>query len=212
MSEVITDKFFDRITDAVFQDTEHGDLSYNYYIAPYDPTQEYEFREKIKWYCNTLSRPTHYQNILHINIFEEFCKFLDTKPFGKNPSYLKYLIEKECKDEYASDGVTRSLTEVAQSDDFIQHLNNLIRKHKEEEKILKTAFVFLSGIGDIYPYLRVSTLLNKYEVYNQTQEYKLIVFYPGKPVENSFLLFDKFNDQHVYRAALILDFRETQAQ
>lgn len=103
--------------------------------------------------------------------------------------------------------MARSLSQQAQSDQFISYIHNCIVTHKEAETENRTPYVFLSGFGNIYPYLRLSTFLNKYEEYNQTDEYKLIVFYPGQPEGNSFNLFDRFADQHVYRAALILDFR-----
>lgn len=208
MSEVVVDKLYERLCKPDFQDTSHGDLFYNYFIVPYDPTKEYETRERIKWYQDNLIRPINYVNVLHLDIFETFCEYLDNKPFGKKyPSYLKYLLEKESKDKDNSDGVARSLSQQAQSDQFISYIHNLIVSHKEAETENRTPYVFLSGFGNIYPYLRLSTFLNKYEEYNQTDEYKLIVFYPGQPEGNSFKLFDRFDDQHVYRAALILDFR-----
>lgn len=208
MSEVAVGKLYERLQQKDFQDTRHGDLFYNYFIVPYDPTKEYETRERIEWYCSTLQRPTNYVNVLHIDLFEEFCRFLDGKPFGKkHPSYLKYLTDKEQIDDAASEGVSRSLAQNAQSDAFIKYIHERILAHKALDDKLHKPYVFVSGIGNIYPYLRLSTFLNKYEEYNQTQEYKLIVFYPGTPVGNSFKLFDRFDDQHVYRAALILDFR-----
>lgn len=209
MSEIVVDKLYERLCSEDFQKTSDGDLFYNYFIVPYDPSKEYETRERIRWYQDNLIRPTNYVNVLHIDIFEEFCKFLNSMPFGKkHPSYLKYLIEREQKDHDSSQGVSRSLTQQAQNDKFIQHIRDLIASHKDVETENKTPYVFISGFGNIYPYLRLSTFLNKYEEYNQTHKYKLIVFYPGLPDGNSFKLFDRFDDQHVYRAALILDFRK----
>lgn len=208
MSEVVVDKLYERLCQPDFQDTPHGDLFYNYFIVPYDPAKEYETRERIQWYRDNLIRPTNYVNALHIDIFEEFCNYLDNKPFGKKyPSYLKYLIEKESKDPENSEGVARSLTQQAQGDAFIQYIHDRIVAHKEAETENKTPYVFISGFGNIYPYLRLSTFLNKYEEHNQTHAYKIFVFYPGEPDGNSYKLFDRFADQHVYRAALILDFR-----
>ena len=90
MSEVVVDRLYERLCKPDFQDTPHGDLFYNYFIVPYDPAKEYETRERIQWYRDNLIRPTNYVNALHIDIFEEFCNYLDNKPFGKKyPSYLK---------------------------------------------------------------------------------------------------------------------------
>jgi hypothetical protein len=208
MNDFIVDKLYDRLQQKEFQDTVHGDLFYNYFIVPYDPSKEYEIRERIQWYCENLIRPVNYVNVLHIDIYEELCRFLDGRPFGnKYPSYLQYLLEKEKANKTASEGVARSLSQQAQGGEFIRYIHERIKAHKESETENKTPYVFLSGFGNIYPYLRLSTFLNKYEEYNQTSNYKLIVFYPGKPDGNTFKLFDRFDDQHVYRAALILDFR-----
>ena len=212
MSVTVVDKLYEKLCSPDFQNTAQGDLFYNYFIVPYDPKKEYETRERIQWYQDNLIRPTHFVNALHIDIFDTFCKFLDNQPFGKKyPSYLRYLMEKEQKDHAGSEGVARSLSQLSQSDNFIKHIRDLIVEHKSNETENKTPYVFISGFGNIYPYLRLSTFLNKYEEFNQTHEYKLIVFYPGQPEGNSFKLFDCFEDNHVYRASLILDFRNNQA-
>ena len=208
MSVTVVDKLYEKLCSPDFQNTAQGDLFYNYFIVPYDPKKEYETRERIQWYQDNLIRPTSFVNALHIDIFDTFCKFLDNQPFGKKyPSYLRYLMEKEKKGDAGSEGVSRSLSQLSQSDNFIKHIRDLIIEHKSNETENKTPYVFISGFGNIYPYLRLSTFLNKYEEFNQTHEYKLIVFYPGQPEGNSFKLFDCFEDNHVYRASLILDFR-----
>lgn len=222
MSVIVVDKLYEKLCSPNFQNTAQGDLFYNYFIVPYDPKKEYETRERIQWYQDNLIRPTSFVNALHIDIFDTFCKFLDNQPFGKKyPSYLRYLMEKEQKDPEGSEGVARSLSLLSQSDNFIKHIRDLIIEHKSnvsaesalqgKETEIKTPYVFVSGFGNIYPYPRLSTFLNKYEEFNRTHEYKLIVFYPGQPEGNSFKLFDSFEDSHVYRASLILDFRNHQA-
>lgn len=212
MGVTVVDKLYEKLCSPDFQNTAQGDLFYNYFIVPYDPKKEYETRERIQWYQDNLIRPTSFVNALHIDIFDTFCKFLDNQPFGKKyPSYLRYLMEKEKKGDAGSEGVSRSLSQLSQSDNFIKHIRDLIIEHKSNETENKTPYVFISGFGNIYPYLRLSTFLNKYEEFNQTHEYKLIVFYPGQPEGNSFKLFDCFEDNHVYRASLILDFRNPQA-
>ncbi len=208
MSQDVVDRLYQRLCSPDFQDTAHGDLFYNYFIVPYDPAKEYATRERIQWYQDNLIRPTNYVDVLYLDIFEEFCAYLDTKPFGKkHPSYLKYLLDKEQRDEQSSQGVFRTLNQLAQSDGFISHIHTRILSHTGADAGSRTPYVFISGIGNIYPYLRLSTFLNKYEEHNLTDQYKLIIFYPGQSDGNSFKLFDRFNDQHVYRAALILDFR-----
>ncbi|WP_239446383.1 BREX protein BrxB domain-containing protein [Parabacteroides sp. An277] len=57
-------------------------------------------------------------------------------------------------------------------------------------------------IGSIYPYLRTNHLLANYEQYNKSNRYKIIVFYPGEKEGNIFRLFNRVDDQHIYRATL----------
>ena len=64
---------------------------------------------------------------------------------------------------------------------------------------------YLYGIGNMYPYLRTSTLLNKYEEFNETFRYKIILFYPGEQEGNSFRLFSKLEDHHTYRAIVLMN-------
>lgn len=61
------------------------------------------------------------------------------------------------------------------------------------------------GIGSMYPYLRVNEFLALYEDYNETDKYKIIVFYPGHRDQNSFRLFDTLPDNHTYRATLLIN-------
>jgi hypothetical protein len=57
----------------------------------------------------------------------------------------------------------------------------------------------------MYPYLRVNEFLALYEDYNDTGKYKIIVFYPGHRDQNSFKLFDTLQDNHTYRATLLIN-------
>ena len=66
-------------------------------------------------------------------------------------------------------------------------------------------YVFLYGIGNIYPYLRTSSFLNRYEKYNRSSRYKIILFYPGDADGASFKLFGTLDDHHTYRAIVLMN-------
>ena len=57
----------------------------------------------------------------------------------------------------------------------------------------------------MYPYLRVNEFLALYEDFNLTNEYKIIVFYPGNREENSYKLFHVLHDSNTYRATLLIN-------
>ena len=78
-------------------------------------------------------------------------------------------------------------------------------EHKKQEGDCETPYVFVYGIGSMYPYMRTSTFLSKYEEFNKTNQYKIILFYPGHRVENSFSLFGRIHDHNTYRAHLLIN-------
>ena len=87
----------------------------------------------------------------------------------------------------------------------MQHIHRRIMEHVSKVDEFRRPYVFLYGIGSMYPYLRTSTLLNKYEEFNETFRYKIILFYPGEQEGNSFRLFSKLEDHHTYRAIVLMN-------
>lgn len=185
-----------------FQDVENGDLFYNFYLFQYEAAKEYDVRRQIRQFENSLIRPTNYIDVLSIDLFEEFCTFLDGQRFLSHPSYLKYLLEKEKVDP---DAVDRTLRSKANSEAFWLYVHNLIMNHINKSDSNKRPYIFLYGMGKMYPYLRTNVFLTNYEPYNKTDKYKIIVFYPGHTENNNFKLFDRLDDVHTYRATLLLN-------
>ena len=195
----------DKLNSPGFQDTENGDLFYNFFIYQYPAEQEYDIRKQIQEFKANLIRPTNYVDVLTLNLFEEFCSFLDQKKFLKRPSMLKYLSEKEANDPSTSDNVQQTLIRNAHSPEFVQFIHQRILNHIAIKDSYRRPYVFLHGIGSMYPYLRVNEFLSLYEDYNETGKYKIIVFYPGHRENNSFRLFDELPDNHTYRATLLIN-------
>lgn len=199
------DELYEKLSSRQFQDTQNGDLFYNFFVYQYPADKEYEIRQQIKEFKEQLIRPINYVDVLTMNLFEEFCNFLDGQSFGKqHPSYLKYLIE---KDDTNPNGVTKTLTNKANSDAFYEYVHNRIIQHISIKDDKIRPYIFLYGIGSMYPYLRTNVFLTNYEKYNQSSNYKLIVFYPGKVNKNTYHLFGMLNDEHTYRATLLINDR-----
>ena len=176
----------DKLNSPGFQDTENGDLFYNFFIYQYPADKEYDIRRQIQEFKENLIRPVNYVDVLCLNLFEEFCNFLDQKKFLKHPSMLKYQLEKE-------------------QAEFVQFLHQRILDHVNIEDKYRRPYVFFYGVGSMFPYLRVNELLALYEDYNDTSRYKIIVFYPGHRENNSFRLFGTLPDNHTYRATLLIN-------
>lgn len=197
------DKLYEKLADKQFQDTENTDFFYNYFVVQYTVSEEKEVERTLDQFKEALSRPTNYIDVLSLDIFEEFCHFLDNRRFFKYDSYLEYLLE---KDKTMPDAVTKSLVNMANNDEFYEYINNRILEHisKTGDNMCRP-YVFFYGIGRIYPYLRTNVLLTAYEKFNRVNKYKVILFYPGTQVGNSFSLFDKLEDSHTYRATILLN-------
>ena len=199
-------ELYDKLCSPGFQKTEDGDLVYNFYIYQYDADKEYEIRDQIKEFRDNLIRPTNYVDVLCLNLFDEFCRFLDSKKFLRHPSMLKYQLEKEESDpEKNAKGVQDTLSRNAHSEEFLKYLHQRILDHINTRDEYHRPYVFMYGVGSMFPYLRVNELLALYEDYNETDKYKIIVFYPGEQDQNTLKLFGSINDHHTYRAHRLIN-------
>lgn len=197
------EELYEKLKQPSFQDPKNGDMFYNFFIFQYPAKDEYEIRRQIKAFKDNLKRPTSYVAALTLDLFEEFCNYLDSQSFGtQNPSLLKFLMNIESKNP---DNIQKVLSEQANSKKFYEYIHKRIMEHVDVEDEYKRTYIFVYGIGDMFPYLRTNVFLTNYESYNETSKYKLIVFYPGHQVENTFSLFDRLEDSHTYRAHILLN-------
>lgn len=203
MNTMTPQELYELLNSAKFRKTEEGDLFYNFYIYQYPADKEYEMRDQIMEFKENLIRPTTYVDALVIDLFEEFCSFLDQRKFLRHPSMLHYLADKEDADATTSNSVRDTLVRQAHSKEFLEYLHAKIMDHITIVDEFDRPYIFLHGIGSMYPYLRVNELLSMYEDYNLTHKYKLLVFYPGKRDHNSFSLFGMLPDHNTYRAKVL---------
>lgn len=197
------EEVYNKLNDKQFQDTENTDFYYNYFVVQYAVQEEAEVEQALIQFKESLSRPTNYIDVLSLDLFEEFCIFLNNRGFLTYDSYLDYLLE---KDKSMPDAVTKSLFNMANSDEFYEHLDSRILEHiGKTGDNMRRPYIFFYGIGRIYPYLRTNVLLTAYEKFNRVNKYKVILFYPGSQQGNSFSLFDKLEDSHTYRATILLN-------
>ena len=191
----------DKLNDPGFQDPKNGDIFYNFFIYQYDAHDEYDIRAQIIEFKENLIRPTNYVDVLCLNLFDEFCHYLSIKSIMHRPM-LEYQLEKE---KTNPDATMATLSRNAHSEGFIRYLHEHIMAHVNIKDDKKRPYIFVYGIGSMYPYIRVNELLTLYEQYNETWKYKIIVFYPGHRDNNSFKLFGLLPDHHTYRATLLIN-------
>ena len=202
MKPMTVEQLYEKLCSKKFQDTQSGDLFYNFFVYLYPADKEFEMREQIDDIKENIKRPVNNVDVLTLDIFAEFCRFMDGQSFGKYPSYLNYMLE---KDESRPDDVTKALLLKANSDDFMLYIHNRIMEHVSKVDEYIRPYVFLYGLGNIYPYLRTSNLLNRYERYNRSERYKIILFYPGDQDGATFKLFGDLEDNHTYRAIVLMN-------
>lgn len=197
------DELFKKLSDPSFQDTENGDLFYNFFVFLYEPEKEYEIQRKIKEMKDSLERPTNFIDLLALDIYDEFIQFLKENEIWGN-TFLEEVLNTDSQD---SEGAKQMLTEQANSQEFLERIHAKIMAHKEKDKDdeMNRPFIIFYGMGKMFPYMRTSTLLVNYERFNLSNKYKIIVFYPGKKDGNSFSLFNRLYDQNTYRATILLN-------
>lgn len=191
-------ELYQKLCEPSFQNPQFGDLFYNFFIYQYPANEEYAIREQIVDFKEKLVRPVNNIDVLTLNLFEEFCQFLDQQSFGrKYTSYLQYVMEKEPQNP---DAFLGTLKQKASSEHFFCFIHERIMSHIAIQDELHRPYVFVYGIGSIYPYLRTSEFQAKYEQFNKTNQYKIILFYPGYQDGARYKLFGILDDQHTYRA------------
>ena len=204
MTSMTIAQLYDKLNSKEFQENDNS-LFYNYYIYQYPADKEYEMRAQLQDFKKNLVRPTSYVDVVMLDLFDTFCEYLDTQPFGnKYRSKLHYILEKDMEPGKEK-GVTTMLADNAHRKEFLIFVHDKIVRLSNENTHLNHPYVFVYGIGKMYPYLRSNEFLTAYEAYNDTSLYKIILFYPGHRDGNSFVLFDTLHDQHSYRAILLVN-------
>lgn len=201
MKSMTVDELYEYLCSPLFLDEKSGNIFYNYYIYQYPANQEYKMRRQIQEFKKKLERPTNFVNALVLDLFRVFCEYLQNEKFG-DTSLLEDTFE---GDRLHPDMVTAELTSEANSDNFIRFVHDKIEAHMTLNDGYNKPYVFIHGIGKMFPYLRTNVFLTRYEKYNDTSRYKIILFYPGHQEGNSFSLFDILEDSHTYRAILLVN-------
>ena len=187
MKRMTVEELYDYLCSPQFLDEKSGNIFYNYYIYQYPASNEYEMRRQIQEFREKLERPTNFVNALELDLFKVFCEYLKNEKFG-DTSLLDDTFE---GDKTHPEMVTTELTSEANSDNFIRFVRDKIEAH------------MATNDGYNKPYVNV--FLTRYEKYNDTSRYKIILFYPGHQEGNSFSLFDTLEDAHTYRAILLVN-------
>ncbi len=191
---------FDELSKKEFQNPDTGNLFFPAYIFPYAPDKEYEVRSEIEEMKNRLVRPDIFQECMVINIYHEFIEYLKKEKLG-DESYIDLFMQQESRGE--TEKAYRGLKDIADSQLFLKVIDHKIIEHFNLPSEYKKVFVLVHGFGSMFPYLRASEFIKRFEQYILGGNYKIIVFYPGEFKDNHYYLFNEINNEDLYRAILL---------
>lgn len=151
------------------------------FIQPFDPAAQFQIEE----YIDRLNSRLERKNIrtLKINLFDIAVQIL------KEQDILDVIIEDE--KSISKDDLIATMDSVLDvSSVIIPKFQKLIREYNPK-------YVFISGVGHVYPFIRSHGILNNID--ELTSECKLILFFPGEYNNQQLKLFSMVSDENYYR-------------
>ena len=152
-----------------------------FYIVPYNPEQENEIANKTKQLKDKLSR--NGISVYEINLFDLSLTMLEER------GVLEKIIEKESS--LSKNKLFKTMQGVLDSE------TKLIPKIGELSHENSSQILFLTGIGQVFPFIRSHTILNN--LHNEIKDRPTVMFFPGT-YGKDLSLFGKMKDDNYYRA------------
>ena len=154
-----------------------------FYIFDYPPEAELRVREHIQFVLDHLPRTRPGFRVSHVHLLD---------------FVLTYLRQRRLLDKAIAMQKTKGDAFVLRQLATILHPNKIAPMFAEVAQPEQHDLVLVSGVGSVYPLLRVHTLLNNlHAVMGQTP---LVLFYPGRYDGQALRLFGKLTNANYYRA------------
>lgn len=152
-----------------------------FYIVPYNPVQENDVAQKTKQLKDRLSLMGI--SVYEINLFDLALSMLEER------NVLEKIVAKESalsktKRFKTLQGVLDSETKL------IPHIEQLVKDNPSQ-------MIFLTGVGQVFPFIRSHTILNNLQ--NSIKDRPTVMFFPGT-YGADLSLFGKMKDDNYYRA------------
>jgi hypothetical protein len=158
-----------------------------FFICPYAPEEAVDMTEMHDSLITRLQRDGI--NILNIDLYD---------------LVIEILKENEDWDWYLENEKTISKAQLKEDLQGILHIERVLVP-KIKEKMDESTFdvMFLSGVGEVFPYIRSHNVLNNLQ--KVAKDKPTLMFFPGtytqsKEAGGSLDLFDRLNDDKYYRA------------
>jgi hypothetical protein len=177
------DKIKARISDANFLANKGLSFEVGIHVFKYDPKDELIVREYIERLINS---PSEDFRVIQRDMYKIFLEILEEKRVLNSVAGIE---EKKGKDYLLA-----QLQKVATQDEFLKKM-----KYEPHEP---GDVLFLTGIGNVYPFMRSHKMLDSMQ--QMFSDIPIVMFYPGEFNGTSLSLFDKFHDGNYYRAFNLL--------
>ena len=152
-----------------------------FYIVPYNPEQENEVFERIRRLEERLRLAGI--GVFEIDLYDLVLVMLEER------GILEKIIEKE--KALGKEKLFQTLQGALDSETkLVPKIEELVREHPSR-------IVFLTGIGQLFPYIRSHTVLNNLQ--NCIKDRPTVIFFPGI-YEKELSLFGRLKDDNYYRA------------
>lgn len=158
-----------------------------YFIFEYPPEKELAVRQHILFLLDHIPKQKPGLRVVHINLFDFIIQHLKSRG----------LLEKSFEMERAKgqDHLRKHLEKVLHPEKLAPQMAELIPSGQ-------TDLVLISGVGNVWPFLRSSGVLNN--LHRFTGKTPVVMFYPGSYDQISFSLFGRIRDKekqdNYYRA------------
>lgn len=179
--ELKYDKLFNNLKKESFLSMSALGGEIPFYIVPYNPEQENDIVQKTKQLKDRLSRDGI--STYEINLFDLSLNML------KERGILDKVIEKE--KSLSKSKLFKTLQGVLDSE------TKLIPRIAELAKENPSQMLFLTGVGQVFPFIRSHTILNNLQ--NYIKDRPTVMFFPGA-YGADLSLFGKLKDDNYYRA------------
>ncbi len=157
-----------------------------FYISSYNPNQEIKVVDEVERLINRLKISG--VSVYEINLFSLIIDML------KDRGILDKIIDKEAN--LSKDKLYKTLQGAIDTQKY------LIPKIEELTTNNPSNIVFLTGIGQVYPFIRSHSILNNLQ--NSIKDRPTVMFFPGIYDGTSLSLFGKLKDDNYYRAFNLL--------
>ncbi len=165
-----------------------------FFICPYPPQINLEIEKVVHQLCTTLEGQKII--ILNINLYDLVIELLQERGIWEQVLELESSLPSKTQ-----------LLELFQS--VLDPENHLIPAITNKMENINFDVMFLSGVGEVFPYIRSHNVLNNLQ--SKAKNQPTIMFFPGVYTHSlssgaSLDLFDRLHDDKYYRAFNIFDY------